>query len=370
MVYYFNIFIRFPGYSIRLLIISMFLFAKIELPAQTIVKSAISGRITDSATGMPLPNVNVFLANTTRGAATDADGFYSITGISPGYYELIASMIGYELEIMPMQFSEPASIKRNIKLRPRVLSGEAVEIIAPAPKEWKNNLKRFQREFIGETENAKECRILNPEVLDFEVDESAAKFIAATDSTIIVENKSLGYKIYIILHTFRLHKDSLIYAIYPRFEELASHDSKEIENWKRTRQETYRGSFRHFISALARGTFSDEYFEIFTIGGYPIPPDELNIIPGRSTFQKWFYLDIPIMVVYQGLSKSGKGRFSWEHGTHFPASYIFLRHGYADIDTLGNVLSKFAIIHWGNWYRARIADMLPYEYSPKAEIKE
>ena len=338
--------------------------------AQTGISNAISGRVTDAATGNPLFNVNVFLANTTRGAATDKDGTYSIMNIPPGAYDLIVSMMGYELEIIPIQFTEPQSIQYDIKLRPRVLTGEAVEVTAPVPKEWNNNLKRFQREFLGETENAKACHIVNPEVLDFEAGHESDKFVARTDSTLIVENLSLGYKLYIILLTFRINKDSLIYAIYPRFEELVPQNEKESGNWQKAREETYFGSFRHFISALARGKVSEEYFDVFALSGHLMAPDQLNIIPGSSASQKWFYLDAPVMVVYKGLSQAGKGRFMREYRTHFPASYILLRNGYAHIDTLGNVLSRFAIIHWGDWHKARIADMLPYDYFPDEKIRK
>ncbi|MCI0495918.1 carboxypeptidase-like regulatory domain-containing protein [candidate division KSB1 bacterium] len=338
--------------------------------AQAGFSNTISGRITDASTGNPLFNVNVFLANTTRGAATDKDGAYTIKNIPPGAYDLIASMMGYELEIIPIQFAEAKSILFDIQLRPRVLTGEAVEVTAPVPKEWNNNLKRFQREFLGETENAKGCHILNPEVLDFKAGDEFDRFDAMTDSTIIVENFSLGYKLYIIILTFRINKDSLIYAIYPRFEELVPQNEKESGAWQKAREETYFGSFRHFISALARGKISEEYFDVFALSGHLMAPDQLNIISGSSASQKWFYLDAPVMVVYKGLSQAGKGRFMREYRTHFPASYILLRNGYAHIDTLGNVLSRFAIIHWGYWHKSRIADLLPYDYAPDEKMSK
>ncbi|MBU0560536.1 MAG: TonB-dependent receptor [Bacteroidetes bacterium] len=55
----------------------------------------IAGRITDSATGDPLPFVNVIIMGTTLGAATDLDGYYSILNIPPGNYSVKASAIGF-----------------------------------------------------------------------------------------------------------------------------------------------------------------------------------------------------------------------------------------------------------------------------------
>jgi hypothetical protein len=55
----------------------------------------LAGRITDAATGEPLPFVNVVIIGTTLGAATDIDGYYSIINVPPGNYDVKASAIGY-----------------------------------------------------------------------------------------------------------------------------------------------------------------------------------------------------------------------------------------------------------------------------------
>jgi outer membrane receptor for ferrienterochelin and colicin len=55
----------------------------------------LTGRITDAATGEPLPFVNVVIMGTTLGAATDIDGYYSIINVPPDNYDVKASAIGY-----------------------------------------------------------------------------------------------------------------------------------------------------------------------------------------------------------------------------------------------------------------------------------
>jgi len=55
----------------------------------------LTGRITDAASGEPLPFVNVVIMGTTLGAATDIDGYYSIINVPPGNYVVKASAIGY-----------------------------------------------------------------------------------------------------------------------------------------------------------------------------------------------------------------------------------------------------------------------------------
>ena len=60
-------------------------------------QSRVDGRITDKESGEPLVGVNIFFSKTTWGATTDSQGFYSIRNIPYGKYEMIISMIGYEV---------------------------------------------------------------------------------------------------------------------------------------------------------------------------------------------------------------------------------------------------------------------------------
>jgi len=346
-------------------VILMLILQQITLLGQARFENKILGRVTNAETGKPLVNVNVFLANTTRGDATDEHGYYLIENIPPGAYDLVFSMIGFELKIAQVQFIGTKSLQYNMKLRPQVLKGKEIAVEATVPKEWRKNLEKFTREFLGDTENASQCKIINPEVLDFEIDKQNDRFIATTDSILIVENRSLGYRLHIILDTFRISKDTLIYATYPRYEELVPQDEDESKQWNENRCRTYSGSFRHFLSSLARGTVEQEYFVLFNDYGKQIASDELTIRPDTSLSLKWLFLNHPLEVIYRGAFRSGESnKYIQEWSGHFPSSNILVRKGYALIDTLGNVYTSFAFIHSGFWYRERIADNLPFDYIP------
>ncbi len=56
---------------------------------------SISGTVTDSKTGQPLPGVAVQVVSTTYGAITDPTGKYHIQNLAPGSYTVRATMIGY-----------------------------------------------------------------------------------------------------------------------------------------------------------------------------------------------------------------------------------------------------------------------------------
>jgi outer membrane receptor protein involved in Fe transport len=73
------------------------IFFTLLLSSLTIAQTgALEGKVTDADTGEPLPGVNVIIRGTYYGAATDVNGSFKITGISPGEYNIDISLIGYK----------------------------------------------------------------------------------------------------------------------------------------------------------------------------------------------------------------------------------------------------------------------------------
>lgn len=74
----------------------MLLIVVASASAQT---ATVRGFITDASDGQPLPGVNVILTDANgglSGAATDTDGFYGISRIEPGKYQMKASFVGFK----------------------------------------------------------------------------------------------------------------------------------------------------------------------------------------------------------------------------------------------------------------------------------
>ncbi|HEY6626433.1 MAG TPA: TonB-dependent receptor [Ignavibacteriaceae bacterium] len=95
----------------------------------------LAGRVTDTATGEPLPFVNVVIMGTTLGAATDIDGYYSIINIPPGNYVLKASAIGYNsVSFQDVKVSIDLTTTIDFQLsEASVELGEDVIVIASKP---------------------------------------------------------------------------------------------------------------------------------------------------------------------------------------------------------------------------------------------
>ncbi|MEN8192802.1 MAG: carboxypeptidase-like regulatory domain-containing protein [Bacteroidota bacterium] len=110
-------------------ILIILLFSTLSVLASTTGK--IRGTITDASTGEPLIGVNVIVQGTVLGAATDVDGKYLILAVSPGVYQLRASMIGYETLIQTeVQVEVDRTIIIDFNLRPTEFQSAEVVITA------------------------------------------------------------------------------------------------------------------------------------------------------------------------------------------------------------------------------------------------
>jgi TonB-dependent starch-binding outer membrane protein SusC len=58
-----------------------------------IQENTVTGRVTESGTGLPLPGVTIMIRGTSTGTVTDVDGFYEISNVTPANV-LVFSYVG------------------------------------------------------------------------------------------------------------------------------------------------------------------------------------------------------------------------------------------------------------------------------------
>lgn len=73
----------------------IFLFILMNIQAYAQVTTEITGYVKDK-TDLPLIGASVYLENTTQGATTDQNGYYSIRNVKPETYNLVVSYLGYD----------------------------------------------------------------------------------------------------------------------------------------------------------------------------------------------------------------------------------------------------------------------------------
>lgn len=104
----------------------VFAFGAATLQAQT---GTIEGNITNSETGAVLPSANVFINELGKGAASDAEGNFTIEDVPYGTYKLRVSFVGYQTKIVPVTV-DAETVTVSITLSPGVRGLEDVVVTA------------------------------------------------------------------------------------------------------------------------------------------------------------------------------------------------------------------------------------------------
>ncbi len=253
----------------------MILICSLVVTAQKKERITIQGKVIDKETKKPLENVNVFLSNTTIGTTTNDEGTFIINNVPYGSYNIIFSYLGYEIESKNFDSYKPYKYEFDISLKQKPININQVNITAEVPEDWQDDLEEFTKIFIGETENSKQTKIINPEVLNFV--KNGGELKAFSDSTLRIENKALGYMLYIVLDSVVYTPNAkVLYKLYPRFKELSPASKDEEEEWKANRQITYLDSPRHFYYALVHKQLSEDFYTLRKISGISISPEDFK----------------------------------------------------------------------------------------------
>lgn len=86
----------------------------------------VSGAVYESSSGSVLPGANIIIEGTNLGVATDRNGFFLISNLSPGTYTIKVSFLGYEDGIQEVQIEAGQTTKINFNLLETVIEGQDV----------------------------------------------------------------------------------------------------------------------------------------------------------------------------------------------------------------------------------------------------
>ncbi|MCP4725441.1 MAG: hypothetical protein GY863_10415, partial [bacterium] len=150
----------------------------------------------------------------------------------------------------------------DFSLEEKIEVQDEVVVTAISPENWQKYFEDFEKAFIGKSRNARKTEILNPEVLEFDYDEESKILTAKAEDALIIENKSLGYKIYYSLKEFVKTDKYLAYKGYPRFINLVPENLTDLVEWKENREKTHNGSLRHFLWCLINDDINESDFEV------------------------------------------------------------------------------------------------------------
>lgn len=93
-------------------------------------QGTLRGTVTDADFGDPLPGVNIIIAGTARGTATDLNGNYEIAGLRAGEYNVQATYIGYETKLFTaIRVRDGETTRLDIELGEAILSTEGEVVV-------------------------------------------------------------------------------------------------------------------------------------------------------------------------------------------------------------------------------------------------
>jgi len=93
----------------------------------------LSGRITDSISGDPLPGATVYLADASGGTSTNRTGNFSLNRLMTGSHTIIFSYVGYEPVIKTIRIEPNQQVREQIRLKPKPVSTAPIVIEAHRP---------------------------------------------------------------------------------------------------------------------------------------------------------------------------------------------------------------------------------------------
>jgi len=393
------------------------------LPLGCFAQFTISGRVINQDDSRPVPNVNVFLNNSSIGDKTGHSGSFTLTEVKPGKYELIVSIVGFENYHQTIQIEDKNIALQTIKISPKIILLNEVKIKPVTNANRERYLDWFKEEFLGTSVFALDCKIINPEIIDLDYDETTKILTASSTDFIEIENQALGYRIKYLLTAFSLNngpaaKYHLNYEGSALLDEMKGTPSQE-KRWKNHRLEVYEGSVMHFLRSALNNRIDQEGFRALRLRVYanPARPDD-SLINAKINYYKksdaanhrdslsyWNKkAKLPKMLEWLNRSPLKKdsiirptnqyGLFAFGPGNLTDAIYISYNKGqnfslnfngtylsdlrnkentrvnfdspFAFFDRNGGITNPNSIIVSGVWGRNRIAELLPVDYDPPA----
>jgi len=371
-------------------IYQLLFFAILSLTSTRVFAQArynVAGIVTNEK-GEPLKSATVFIGGSERVTATDEDGRFNFTSILSGTYQLSVQLLGYA-PLTRNVIVKNSPVKVDMQLQQKTIKLEQVNIGKKNASE--KNLKVFKEKFLGQSANAKQCVILNPEIINFST--KKGQLFADADDFLIIENKRLGYRLHYLLNGFSYtHTDGTVsYHGECSFEGLDGTDEQK-KQWAKNRLESYQGSFMHFLRSVYGNNTLENGFITKPVDGYAtLKYDTTTIrLPDRviigdrpvmfdslitaidSNFMSFKFRQ-QLYVIYNprlaARFNANKSDLRQSITVDQKGSVLRLATDQSIIDKKGSYTDYRDFFIHGYWANARVGDQLPVEYKPPvAEI--
>ena len=301
----------------------------------------VKGIVLDEKTKTAIPFASVYYNGTFAGTKTDMKGYFELNTSEHTSMPLIISAIGY-YSFTLRDFSSTRTIEIYLKPKEYEIKETVIKSTSLAAQR-KRNMRLFKKEFLGSSKNARKCNIQNERDITFNYHHDKDTLKAFASNPLLIENKSLGYKITYYLDKFEYYRRSggILLSGNIVFKEDEANGDDKME-YAEKRKFTFLGSRIHFFRSLS---LNDSIVKDFTI---------------TDSISKKLKLNDIVVVDHKEnryLSYPNRLYITSDAGISFVIllkKYVFFdKNGYVDGSGL----------NWsGSMGDQRVADWLPYEY--------
>jgi hypothetical protein len=337
----------------------------------------VSGKVIDAKTSLPLAGASVFCENTTVGTISKNDGHFSLR-LNNGGYDMIVSYTGYETRSIRIGKGGKDNDSLNIELKEQDKSlGEVVVAgSAEVADGWNKYGQFFLDNFIGTTPNAAQCSMENKDAVKFYFYKKRNKLKVKAKDELVIINNALGYRIRYQLDSFVYDYSSNIssYSGYPLFEELQGTPEQQ-EGWKQHRLNAYMGSRLHFMRSWYDSTLKEEGFVLEVSDSShrdkltPVNDPYDNKLHNVDSGDLEININGRLRVSYTNQAPDRK----YLEERKFPLSMraqisaIDIADGFV-IEENGYFYDQSDVTNIGYWAWKKLAEVLPYDYVPPADL--
>ena len=351
--------------------------------SSSLLAQSFKGKVVDINSGEGVFGVSIYYKGTTIGTISGHEGTFDMRTVPGENIQVVFARFGYETKEIDL-----------ITDRELIVELKAIEGFSDVYKnklkdrQWQRQYKQFEKALIGESNNAKNVEVLNPQVVEL-VKSGNGQIIAVVNEPLQIRNAATGYQLY-----FFFEGEILIdgmdaqYNGVPYFVKLEPENEKQLDLWKVNRKSTYEGSLQHFLYSLISNTLYENGFEVSFanrdsnsgrfVKGADIAANEI-LIDGKISFDNY------LRIKYTKEKPQNEFINSFTTTTRFgtrsrngqsvenlfmenipdrdgQVSFLFSRMKYLEIDSLGILKSPEALLEYGYWSWERIAELMPIEY--------
>ena len=222
----------------------------LTVPCPAFGQSTVSGVVTDSRSGEPMPYATVYVNGSTKGTITGDDGHFELSDIQfPS--TIVFSFVGYKAQVIDLT-RNPGSLQ--IKLATNDGLPE-VEITDYSNRQM--YIDYFKTMFLGDDRWGRQAIIRNEDAIMFHNYGTAGNgtiFRAWAGEPIIIDLPLLGYELYVDLVDFTIRSaggrsscDILGYFFYKPYPDAGKRKTARFE---KNRLRAYYNSNLHFLRSV------------------------------------------------------------------------------------------------------------------------